>query len=379
MSWWSAFTLGLLAGGAVVFIIFLVLRQEQDEGPFKGEKTDIRTRSVMTKAVQHRLTQGPEIVAIGGGTGLSTLLAGLKAYTRNITAVVTVTDEGGSSGRLRNEWGVLPPGDIRNCLVSLAEHDSSLNSILNFRFDRGQLAGHNLGNLILLATTEMTGDFRLAVEELNNLLAIRGRVLPVTTEAVTIAGEAGDGQILRGELAITGRGADLKSVWIEPRDAQPVPDVLAALQTADVVVLGPGSLFTSILPNLLIRDVAEGLARTQAPKVYIVNLMTQPGETPDMDIMDHVGWIWKALGSCPDYVIANTGKVPDEHLETYRASGADALVLDQKGEKTLRDAGCKVLTGNFVHVTETGTLRHHTQKLAETIVKIVREVRENRE
>ncbi|KUL04313.1 MAG: Uncharacterized protein XE12_0311, partial [Synergistales bacterium 54_9] len=161
MNWLPAFTLGLLSGGAIVFILFLFLRQDQEEMLSKKQKKDQRTKNIMLKAVQYRLTQGPEIVTIGGGTGLSTLLAGLKSYTRNITAVVTVTDEGGSSGRLRNEWGVLPPGDIRNCLVSLAEHDSSLNSILNFRFDRGQLAGHNLGNLILLATTELTGDFRL--------------------------------------------------------------------------------------------------------------------------------------------------------------------------------------------------------------------------
>ncbi len=378
MSWWSAFTLGLLSGGAVVFLVSVILREERDEETPRKKKSDFRTQNVMTKAVQHRLTQGPEIVAIGGGTGLSTLLAGLKAYTRNITAVVTVTDEGGSSGRLRNEWGVLPPGDIRNCLVSLAEHDSSLNSILNFRFDRGELAGHNLGNLILLATTEMTGDFRLAVEELNHLLAIRGRVLPVTTEAVTIAGRTENGEILRGEMEITGRGADIQSVWIEPRDARPVPDVLAAFETADIIVLGPGSLFTSILPNLLIKDVSEGLSRISAPIAYIVNLMTQPGETPGMDIPDHVTWIRHGLGRYPDYVIVNTGPIPDRYLEAYRAAGADALVLDERQASALREEGCTIMTGDFVRITESGTLRHHTQKLAETIVKIVREARENR-
>jgi len=378
MSWWSAFTLGLLSGGAVVFLVSLILREERNEETSRKQKSEFRTQNVMTKAVQHRLTQGPEIVAIGGGTGLSTLLAGLKAYTRNITAVVTVTDEGGSSGRLKNEWGVLPPGDIRNCLVSLAEHDSSLNSILNFRFDRGELAGHNLGNLILLATTELTGDFRLAVEELNHLLAIRGRVLPVTTEAITIAGRTGNGEILRGELEITSRGADIQSIWIEPRDARPVPDVLAAFETADIVVLGPGSLFTSILPNLLIRDVSEGLSKISAPVAYIGNLMTQPGETSEMDILDHVTWIRHGLGRYPDYVIANTGPIPDRYLEAYKAAGADALVLDEVQTKALKEAGCTIMTGDFVRVTESGTLRHHTQKLAETIVKIVREARENR-
>lgn len=377
MNWLPVFTLGLLSGGAIVFILFLFLRQDQEETLSKKQKKDQRTQNIMLKAVQYRLTQGPEIVAIGGGTGLSTLLAGLKSYTRNITAVVTVTDEGGSSGRLRNEWGVLPPGDIRNCLVSLAEHDSSLNSILNFRFDRGQLAGHNLGNLILLATTELTGDFRLAVEELNKLLAIRGRVLPVTTEAVIIVGQTIDGTIIRGELEIADKGFKLESVWIEPKDARPVPDVIASLDVADVVVLGPGSLFTSILPNLLIKEVSEKLSKIPAPKVYIANLMTQPGETAGMNILDHVEWVRRGLGDYPDYVIINTGKVPDEYLELYRLSGADALLLDENQEETLKQAGCKILKGDFLNVTVTGTIRHNTQKLAETIVKIVREVREN--
>jgi 2-phospho-L-lactate transferase/gluconeogenesis factor (CofD/UPF0052 family) len=188
MNWWTAFTLGLLAGGVLTFIFFLVFREEQQEEHKKSTSPMARSRerSIMSKAINLRLAQGPRIVAIGGGTGLSTLLSGLKAYTKNITAVVTVTDEGGNSGRLRYEWGMLPPGDIRNCLVALAENHDSIHKILNFRFDRGDLAGHSLGNLILLAVTEMTGDFRLAVEELNNLLAMRGQVLPVTTEAVSI-------------------------------------------------------------------------------------------------------------------------------------------------------------------------------------------------
>lgn len=196
MNWWSAFTIGLLTGG-IISLLAARLFQEEEDGGFREPQTG-KNGSIMAKAFQHKVSQGPEIVAIGGGTGLSTLLSGLKSYTRNITAIVTVTDEGGSSGRLRGEWGVLPPGDIRNCMVALAENDSSLNRILNFRFDRGELKGHSLGNLILLATTEMTGDFRKAVEELNNLLAIRGKVIPITNESVTLCAATGDGDFLRG-------------------------------------------------------------------------------------------------------------------------------------------------------------------------------------
>jgi len=197
-------------------------------------KTASGRLGIMTNAVEYRLSFGPRIVTIGGGTGLSTLLSGLKGFTRNITAVVAVTDEGGSSGRLRQEWGMLPPGDIRNCIVALAENDSSLNRLLNFRFDRGELKGHNLGNLILLATTEMMGDFQRAVEELNKLLAIRGQVLPVTTENVTLKGETKDGRIVKGELEVSDNGSKLAKLWIEPCNAPTLEGVKKALNSADL-------------------------------------------------------------------------------------------------------------------------------------------------
>ncbi|HPD98438.1 MAG TPA: YvcK family protein, partial [Synergistales bacterium] len=225
MNWWSAFTVGLLSGGIMSLLAARLFQEEEEDNSSPQGKNG----TVMHKAFRHKVSQGPEIVAIGGGTGLSTLLSGLKSYTRNITAIVTVTDEGGSSGRLRGEWGVLPPGDIRNCMVALAENDSSLNRILNFRFDKGELEGHSLGNLILLAATEMTGDFRKAVEELNNLLAIRGKVIPVTTESVTLCGSTGDGRQLRGELNISSCGNRLDSIWLEPGDARAVPETLKAI------------------------------------------------------------------------------------------------------------------------------------------------------
>ena len=347
-----------------------------EEDVEESTPSDNRNGPVMAKAFQHKISQGPEIVAIGGGTGLSTILSGLKPYTRNISAIVTVTDEGGSSGRLRGEWGVLPPGDIRNCMVALAENDSALNRILNFRFNRGELKGHSLGNLILLAVTEMTGDFRKAVEELNNLLAIRGKVIPVTTESVTLCGVTAKGEKLRGELDISRMGNRIESLWLEPGDATAVPDAVLAIEKADIVVLGPGSLFTSILPNLLFHDVSEAIRRTSAPKVYVANLMTQPGETEGMSIVDHLRWIIRISGTTPDYVIASDGLIPNELLDLYRDSGSNPLLLGEDQKKTLMIMGIKVIVSDYLNVSE-GNVRHNSHKIAETLIRLARDEKDS--
>ena len=374
MNWWSAFTIGFLTGGIIALLGAKLFQEEVEEGA--GESQDKKNGSVMTKAFLHKVSQGPEIVAIGGGTGLSTLLSGLKYYTRNITAIVTVTDEGGSSGRLRGEWGVLPPGDIRNCMLALAEDDSSLNRLLNYRFDRGELKGHSMGNLILLAATEMTGDFRKAVEELNRLLAIRGKVIPVTNESVVLCAATADGDLLRGELDIASRGSRIESIWIEPDDARAFPEALAAIENADAVVLGPGSLFTSIIPNLMFREVSEALKRTAAPKIYITNLMTQPGETDGMTLMDHIRWITRASGTIPDYILVNDEEVPSTLLATYRAAGASPLSLNEENERTLSLMGSKLILSGFLDVAG-GNVRHNSQKVSETLMRIAREERDS--
>lgn len=369
MNWWSAFTIGLLSGG---IMSLLAARLFHDEEEIESIPSVAKNTPVMSKAFQHKVSQGPEIVVIGGGTGLSTLLSGLKSYTRNISAIVTVTDEGGSSGRLRGEWGVLPPGDVRNCMVALAENDSALNRILNFRFDRGELKGHSLGNLILLAVTEMTGDFRKAVEELNNLLAIRGKVIPVTTESVTLCGVTGKGEKLRGEHDISRMGSKIESLWLEPGDATAVSDAILAIEKADIVVLGPGSLFTSILPNLLLHDVSEAIRRTAAPKIYVANLMTQPGETEGMTIIDHARWIIRTSGTTPDYLIASDGLIPEEFLNLYHASGATPLILGEDQKNSLAIMGTRVVVSDFLDMSE-GKIRHNSQKMAETLMRIARE------
>ncbi|MDR2137722.1 MAG: uridine diphosphate-N-acetylglucosamine-binding protein YvcK [Synergistaceae bacterium] len=328
----------------------------------------------LRNAIAYRLSAGPNIVAVGGGTGLSTLLQGLKSYTRNITAVVAVTDEGGSSGRLRTEWGVLPPGDVRNCMVALAENDNALKRLLDFRFDRGELAGHSLGNLLLLAVSELCGDFRLAVEQMNHLLAIRGKVLPVTTEAITLMGETQRGKKVRGELEISRHGHDLSSIWLEPAGAKPLPEVLRAVDEADLIVLGPGSLFTSVIPNLLLPEFAEKLRNSPVPKVYICNLMTQPEETEGMDIAAHLQWVSAALGAVPDFILVNNERIPDDLVDNYSREGATPLYLNRHQRKKIAELGSAVIELPALLITDAKLLRHNSYRLAETLFRLCREL-----
>lgn len=374
MSWWLAFLCGVIAGVGIYGV--LLNRRRLKKGKILAGRFRRRKGDSFYKAVNHRLSLGPHFVALGGGTGLSTLLRGLKGYSRNITAVVTVTDEGGSSGRLRQEWGVLPPGDVRNCLVALAENDSVLNNILSFRFDHGELKGHSLGNLILLAATELAGDFRLAVEEMNHLLAIRGRVLPVTTEAVVLAGRTRDGKIVRGELAVSLNGSQLMEIWLEPRDAHPLPEVISAIYGADLVILGPGSLFTSVIPNILLDEVSTAIRKTNAPKVYVANLMTQPNETDGMNLYDHTSWIAKVLEAFPDYVIANKAPIPEDTFSMYVASGSYPLMLDDDQRRALNEAGCEIIEAPLVKKLDNGMLRHDSHRLAEILVRLAKEDRD---
>ncbi len=338
--------------------------------------------SVLGSAFRTHLSAGPYVVAVGGGTGLSSFLLGLKGFTKNITAVVTVTDEGGSSGRLSRDWGVLPPGDLRNCIVALSENDAALRSFMDFRFDKGDVAGHSLGNLMLLAATEISGDFKLAVERINQLLAIRGRVLPVSTENMVLMGKTVDDMTVKGELEISDNGSRLESVWIEPKDVRPVRDVMTALDTADVIVLGPGSLFTSVLPNLLIPEFRDKIRVSLAPTVYVANVMTQPGETEGMSITEHVHWIEKTLGKIPEYVVVNDQEIPQKLLARYSAKGAAPLYLGDREEQDLYNRGCRILRGAFLRMdTIHGeqVVRHNGRRLSEAILSLVHREREEAE
>jgi len=313
------------------------------------------------------LERGPRVVAIGGGTGLATLLRGLKAYTSNITAIVTVTDDGGSSGRLRGELGVPPPGDIRNCLCALADTESLMERLFQHRFTQGgSLAGHSFGNLFIAAMTEVTGDFELAVRQSSRVLAVRGRVLPSTVWDVVLHAEFTDGTTARGETAITGAGKSIARLSLDPADAEPLKDSLEAIAEAEIIVLGPGSLYTSVIPNLLVRDIADAIANSPALVAYVANLMTEHGETDGYGVAEHVHAILAHAGRrVIDIVVENDSPVPRPVLESYAAEQAFPVPVS-RGE--LERQGLGVVR---VSLLESGTLaRHDPQQLAREIVKL---------
>lgn len=316
------------------------------------------------------LEQGGNIVVIGGGTGLSTMLRGLKEYTSNITAIVTVSDDGGSSGRLQREMGMLPPGDIRNCLIALADAEPEMRRALQHRFDgeAGGLSGHSLGNLFLAAMTQIHGgDFEAAVKEAGKVLAIRGTVLPSTVERVSLEAEMADGTWVRGESNITQARKRIQRIFLRPPDARPVPDALDAIAHADLIVLGPGSVYTSIIPNLLIPGIPEAIARSPALKVYICNVMTQPGETDGYTAADHVQAVVQHAGRRVfDYVLVNDRKPRADLLQKYEASGQQMVEPDVE---RIRAMGYQCIVGDFI--SETDLVRHDTEKLARAIAQLV--------
>ncbi|MGB4026110.1 MAG: gluconeogenesis factor YvcK family protein, partial [Bacillota bacterium] len=230
----------------------------------------------------------PKLVVIGGGTGLATVLRGLKAFDCNITAIVTVADDGGSSGLLRKDMGILPPGDIRNCLLALAEAEPEMTALFNHRFSKGKLKGHCFGNLFLAAMTEMTGDFQEAIRAMSRILAVKGKVLPATLSDVSLVAEMDDGSVVFGETAIPLAKGKIKQLRLQPEDPPALDDAVDEIRAADGIIIGPGSLFTSIIPNLLVRGIRQAVAEAAGCKLYICNVMTQPGETDGFDVLDHI-------------------------------------------------------------------------------------------
>jgi uncharacterized cofD-like protein len=313
----------------------------------------------------HRRDRGPSIVAVGGGTGLPVLLRGLKEYTRNITALVTVGDDGGSSGRLRGELGILPPGDVRNCLVALADAEPLMAEVFQHRFDRGGLAGHTVGNVLLGGLTEVTGDFVAAVEALSRVLAVRGRVLPSTVHHVTLVAELEDGRIVQGETAIVAARGRIRRLALVPPEAQALPDAVAALEAADIVVLGPGSLYTSVLPNLLLPELRQALHRTRALRFFVVNVMTQPGETDGFTAADHLEALQAHVGRPGvDVVVVHEGPIDPARLAPYREQGAEPVAVDAD---RLRAMGVEVVARDLV--TRSGLVRHDPDRLAAAILE----------
>ena len=310
----------------------------------------------------------PAIVVIGGGTGLSVLLKGLKQYTSRITAMVTVSDDGGSSGRLRSELGVLPPGDIRNCLVALAETETLMNKVFQHRFlQGGSLQGHNLGNLLLVAMTEITGDFILAIREVSKVLAVRGKVLPATLEPVILGGIMADGNQVIGETAIRDYPASINEVYLIP-ECGPLPETLQAINEADAIIIGPGSLYTSIIPNLLVKGVIEAIADSKAPKFYISNIMTEEGETDNFTAADHLRVIQKHTGKqIIDYAVVNSGKLDEERLKRYIEEKA---VPVRSSSDEIAKMGINIIERDLVSDTEVAW--HDADKLAWVILEELR-------
>jgi uncharacterized cofD-like protein len=317
-----------------------------------------------------QLAQGPRIVALGGGTGLSTLLRGLKGYTSNVTAIVTVTDDGGSSGRLIRDKGMIPPGDIRNCLVALADAEKQMTDLFQHRFkdDSGTLSGHAIGNLLIAALVDQAkGDFEKAIQIASDVLAIRGRVVPATLEHVRLRAVLEDGTEVCGETAIVAAKRRIKRIHIDPAECAAHKDAVEAIRSADLICIGPGSIYTSIIPNLLVPGIAEALRDSTAKKVYICNVMTEPGESDSFSASEHAATILNNVESRVfDYCLVNTGIPSDVSLSKYREVGQ---VLVDADLDRIRSMGFKILQGNFM--SESDFVRHDPMKVAERLVALL--------
>ena len=330
------------------------------------------------------------VVAMGGGTGLSTLLRGLKHYVPSTTgaragscdglpcligdlaAVVTVTDDGGSSGRLRKDFNMLPPGDLRNCMVALSEDEHLISRLFRHRFrSGGDLEGHSFGNLFVAALAEMTGDFPQAIQLAAEVLATRGHIFPATAENVTLAARMEDGSLVRGETNITASHERIVELTMEPANPQPLPETLEAIEQADLITLGPGSLFTSLITNLLVDGIPEALEKTQGTRVYIANLMTQANESLHLSASQHIERIYDhARRPIFDYALVNTAPVSETIQERYAAEGAAVIEADIERIEAL---GVRCITGNFA--AEGDVLRHAADQVAEALLHLTLEPR----
>ena len=308
-----------------------------------------------------------KVVALGGGTGLASVLRGLKSLDCDITAVVTVSDDGGSSGRLRKGMGILPPGDIRNCILALAEAEPDMAALFNHRFQKGELRDHNFGNLFLAAMTEMTSDFQLAVRTMSRILAVRGAVLPATLSDVSLLAVMEDGTEVVGEYNIPLARKRIRRLSLRPSDPPALDEAVKRITEADGIVIGPGSLYTSVIPNLLVPGIREAVASSLARKVYVCNIMTQPGETDGYTAVDHVLALESHAGKLVSHVIVNTSAAPPDIAERYAEEGRFQVLADCE---RLKECGYVPLTGSYL--SKGDLARHDSESLGKTIVDFVR-------
>lgn len=319
---------------------------------------------------KRQLGRGPKIVVVGGGTGLSVLLSGLKEYTSNLAAIVTVADDGGSSGRLRQEFDILPPGDIRNCLVALADAPTLMRDLFQFRFDTSsELNGHNFGNLFITVMTRLTGDFEKAIKETSKVLALRGQVIPSTLDSVVLVAEHRDGSVTEGENKIPSVRIPISRITLKPVHPRATPEAIRAIKEAQVIILGPGSLYTSILPNLLIKEITQSIVESNALKVYVCNVMTQPGETDEYSVSEHIkNLVRHSHPRIFDYCIVNNGHIPHDVLKRYAKQKSYPVAADPENIKNM---GYRVMEGDIVSVSE--VIRHDPGKLANLIFSFAAE------
>ncbi len=353
----------ILGAGVIVYGLRETIRSIVDVFLPRGDP-----RLVELIVQQRQLQRGPKITVLGGGTGLSTLLRGLKKMSTNLTAVVTVFDDGGSSGRLRREQGILPPGDIRNCLVALAEAEPLLTRLFEHRFRGGDLDGHSFGNLFIASMVQVAGDLETAVKECSRVLAIRGRVLPTTLHDVTLCAEFSDGTVIEGESAITGAGKTVRRVFLKPARVPALQDVLEAIEEADLIVLGPGSLYTSVIPNLLVDGVVDALRRARGIKVYVCNVMTQYGETRGFRASDHVRVLLEQGGrGLFEYALVNTRRPRNQALlARYSEEGAEPVEPDVDA---IRALGVRPVAEDLI--SEDELVRHDPRKLGGALLQLL--------
>ncbi len=338
-------------------------------------KMSLDSKKIETLITEKRLlVKGPKIVVIGGGTGLSTMLRGLKYYTSNITAIVTVGDDGGGSGDLREDLGMLPPGDIRNCLLALSDTEPLMEDLLEYRFKDGRLKGQSFGNLFLAAMDGVSENFVDAVRKMSSVLAVTGKVLPVTLDDMKLMAYLENGNLIEGESYIPVEAikqkSRIKKLTIDPIDAKPLSEALNAIKDADAIVMGPGSLYTSVLPNLLVKGITSEIRKSDALKIYISNVMTQPGETDGFNVCDHLNILRKYGGKdIVNCVIANVGSISADMKEKYKEKGSEVVKIDRS---KIKDIGVDIVERNLVRI-KNGTIKHDSDYLAQVLVETIME------
>lgn len=324
--------------------------------------------------IEEKESLEPKIVVIGGGTGQSVFLRGLKKKANNITAIVTVADDGGGSGVLREDLGMLPPGDIRNCLLALANIEPTMREVMQYRFTDGALKGQSFGNLFLAAMNGLYGNFEVALYKMSQIFAITGKVLPVTLKNINLIAELKNGKIVKGESKIPEEvkkyKTSIEKVYLDEQNVKPLDEVITSIENADIIIMGPGSLYTSIIPNLLVDGVVDAIKKSKAPKVYICNIMTQPGETDNYNVLEHVNAIVRHTNNnIIDYIISNNEVLGKEMLERYQNDGANQVLLDEEQRNKLRVMDIKCIEENLIEI-KNNYIRHDASHISDIVINL---------